>query len=224
MKSSRLQPPNLKAAPNPKSQIPVRSAGWAVWSVLFLWSLKLGSFSLGVLQAADEPQPFGIDRRIPWTTSRVVGSPDPPLPYTVERTFTNVPWKAPIFLTPEPDSDRLLVVQQGGEEGRPSKILRVRDVPNTDQVETLLEVSNRLVYSVTFHPAYHTNGYLYVFSNGPTPNSERTNRISRFTVARQTPPRCDPLSEQVIIEWRSAGHDGGGIAFGPDAMLYLSTG
>src|SRR6266542_4517040 len=129
MKSSRLQPPNLKAAPNPKSQIPVRSAGWAVWSLLFLWSLKLGSFSLGVLQAADEPQPFGIDRRIPWTTSRVVGSPDPPLPYTVERTFTNISLRAPIFITPEPDTDSLFVVQQGGEKDRPSKILRLRDDP-----------------------------------------------------------------------------------------------
>src|SRR6266542_4498652 len=48
--------------------------------------------------------------------------------------------------------------------------------------------------------------------------------ISRFTVERQAPHRCDPKSEQVIIEWRSAGHDGGGIVFGHDRMLYISTG
>src|SRR5213592_3659997 len=102
MKSSKFQPLNLKDASNPKPQISVRSAGWVVWSLMFLWSLKLGPFPLGGLHAADE-QPFGIDRRIPWTTSRVVGSPDPPLPYTVEKTFTNVSWKAPIYLTPEPN-------------------------------------------------------------------------------------------------------------------------
>src|SRR5688572_5648266 len=31
-------------------------------------------------------QPFGLERQMPWTTSRLVGSPDPPLPYTVEKT------------------------------------------------------------------------------------------------------------------------------------------
>src|SRR5688572_3325607 len=46
---------------------------------------------------ADEP-PFGLEHRIPWTTSRVVGSPDPPLPYTVEKTFTNIQWQQPLFI------------------------------------------------------------------------------------------------------------------------------
>jgi uncharacterized repeat protein (TIGR03806 family) len=176
-----------------------------------------------LLKAADE-QPFGINHRIPWTTSRVIGSPDPPSPYTVEKSFTNIKWQAPIYLTPEPDTEWLLVVQQGGEKERPSKILRVRDDPNADTATTLIEVSNRLVYSVAFHPGFRTNGYLFVFSNGPTPEKERTNRISRFTVERQAPHRCDPKSEQAIIEWRSAGHDGGGIVFGHDGMLYISTG
>src|SRR6185503_8377499 len=165
--------------------------------------------------AADEDEaPFGLDRRIPWTTSRVIGSPDPPLPYTVEKTFTNIQWRGPIFVAPEPGTDSLLVIQQGGEKERPSKVLRVRDDPNADHAETLLTVSNRLIYSVEFHPGYRTNGHLFVFSNGPTSNGERTNRISRFFVARETPHTCDPASEQVIIEWRSAGHDGGGIEIG----------
>src|SRR5439155_6098773 len=88
---------------------------------------------------ADE-QPFGIDHRIPWTTSRVIGSPDPPLPYTVEKTFTKIKWKAPVFIASEPDSDWLLVVQQGGEKEKPSKILRGLDDPNADDAETFLEL------------------------------------------------------------------------------------
>ena len=104
------------------------------------------------LLSAAEEQPFGIDRRIPWTTSRVVGSPEPPLPYTVEKTFTNLTWKAPIFLTPEPETDWLWVVQAGDDKGLPSKILRVRDDPKADRVETFLELKDRLIYSVAFHP------------------------------------------------------------------------
>src|SRR2546426_3453835 len=137
---------------------------------------------------------------------------------------SNVVWRAPIFVTPEPDTESLLIVQQGGEKDRPARILRLRDDPSTDQVETFLVVSNRLVYSLAFHPGYRTNGYLFVFSNGQTPEANRTNRISRFTVERQSGHRCNPESEHVIMEWHSQGHDGGGIVFGHDGMLYISTG
>jgi len=134
-----------------------RSSTIAVWLLIAYPGLGIEA-----LHAEDE-QPFGIDRRIAWTTSRVVGSPDSPLPYTVEKTFTNVPWKAPIYLTPEPDTDWLLVVQQGGEAGRPSRILRVRDAPNTDLVETFLElrggavrIESPLHESAVIHPFEET--------------------------------------------------------------------
>ncbi len=188
---------------------------------------KLAAFvlicSLPPLQGAEE-QAFGLDHRIPWTTSRVMGSPEPPLPFTVEKTFTNIQWRAPIFVTPEPDSDHLLIVLAGGEKERPSKILRVPDDAGTAQTETFLTVSNRLIYSVAFHPGYRTNGQLFVFTHCSTGEYARTNRISRFSVGREASRHCDPLSEHIIIEWRSEGHDGGGIVFGHDGMLYISTG
>src|SRR2546425_1886219 len=174
-------------------------------------------------RTADEA-PFGLDHRIPWTASRLIGSPDPPLPYSVEQTFTKIKWDQPIFIAAEPGTDRLFVIQQGGETNRPSRILELRDDPDADHVETFLAVTNRLVYSFTFHLGYRTNGYIYLFSNGPTPETNRTDRISRFTVERQPPYRCDPNSEHLVIEWRSMGHDGGGIVFGQDGMLYISTG
>src|SRR6185503_8319391 len=143
----------------------------------------------------------------------VAGSPEPPLPFTVEKTFTNIQWKAPIFVAREPDTDRLLVVEAGGEKERPSRILRVRDNATTDHAETFLLVSNRLIYSIAFHPGYRTNGQLFVFTHCSTGEFARTNRISRFSLDRGAPHRCDPLSEHIIIEWRSEGHDGGGIVF-----------
>src|SRR5206468_1524154 len=90
--------------------------------------MLLTASGLDILHSAED-QPFGIERRIPWNTSRVIGSPDPPLPYTVGKTFTNINWRAPLYLPPEPDTDDLLVIQQGGEKERPSRILRVRDDP-----------------------------------------------------------------------------------------------
>ena len=32
-------------------------------------------------------QPYGIDKRVPWTTSHIKGSPEPPAPYRIERVF-----------------------------------------------------------------------------------------------------------------------------------------
>lgn len=262
MKRSKLQKPNSKKAPISKIHAPSRADQFPAWSLVLFWCLVLGSCPLRLLRAADE-QPFGIDHRISWTTSRVVGSPEPPLPYTVEKTFTNIQWRAPIFVAPEPDTEHLLVVQAGGEKDRPSRILRLRDDPGVSQTETFLLVSNRLIYSFAFHPAYRTNGHLFVFTHCATGEFARTNRISRYTVERgdsrtgvrlssdegtpelssasgssqgfvpshaaapgdgRTPHWCDPNSERVVIEWHSEGHDGGGLVFGHDGMLYVTSG
>ena len=182
---------------------------------LLLWPL---------VSRAAEGSPPGLDKRIPWTTSKVVGTPEPPLGYTVERVLTNVTFKSPIYTAAEPGTQDLLVIQQGGEKDRPSKILRVPEnaAPNTPEV--FLEIPRRLVYGLTFHPNFSANGHLFVFSNGTTGETERTNRISRFTVQRSSPFSCDPTSEKIILEWRSAGHDGGDLAFGLDGSLFISTG
>ncbi|MEX2114710.1 MAG: PQQ-dependent sugar dehydrogenase [Pirellulales bacterium] len=173
---------------------------------------------------AQDDAPFGLERRVEWRDSRLLGSPEPPLPYSVEKTFTNLDWQAPIYAIDEPATEFLWVISQGQGAERSSRIERVVDDPLTDERASLFEAPDELVYSVCFDPGYVKNRVVYVFSNGPTSQSRRTNRVSRYTVELGSSPRLDPESQQVILEWRSEGHDGGDLAFGPDGMLYIVTG
>jgi glucose/arabinose dehydrogenase len=49
-------------------------------------------------------------------------------------------------------------------------------------------------------------------------------KLSRFKLTQQEPPVLDPKSETVLLTWRSGGHNGASLQFGPDGMLYISTG
>jgi glucose/arabinose dehydrogenase len=163
-------------------------------------------------------RPYGLDRRVAWTTSRVIGSPDPPPPYRTRRVFDRLKFDRPVYLSHEPNTDRLLVVEQGG---------RVLAFPNERAVakaDVFCTVKDADTYSLTFHPHYAKNGYVYVFSNGPNSAQRRKNRILRFTVKGPKPRRCDPRSEKLIIEWESNGHNGGDLAFGNDGYLYITSG
>ncbi len=173
-------------------------------------------------RAADSPP--GFEKRVPWDNARLAGSPEPPLPYTVEKTFVKHSWRSPIYVAGEPGTDRLWVVQEGAEAGRGSQVVRIADDPAADDSEVLLDLPAQLTYSVGFHPDYAANGFVYVFNNGPRDVPERQNQIVRYTVGREPPRRIDPSSAEVVIEWRSAGHDGGDMAFGTDGFLYVTTG
>ena len=55
-------------------------------------------------------RPYGLQKRLPWTTSRIVGSPDPLWPFRVERAFPNLKLNYPIAVAHQPGSDRLLLI------------------------------------------------------------------------------------------------------------------
>src|SRR5438309_9439401 len=52
--------------------------------------------------------------RKPWTTSRVVGSPDPPPPFKVVRAFPHLKFHHPLLLARAPGDSRLYVGEQVG--------------------------------------------------------------------------------------------------------------
>src|SRR3954454_13529092 len=71
--------------------------------------------ALCCLAPADEPtRPKSSSGRAPWTTSRVLGSPDLPPPYKIVRAFPNIKLEKPLLMARCPGSDRLFVGEQAG--------------------------------------------------------------------------------------------------------------
>jgi glucose/arabinose dehydrogenase len=168
-------------------------------------------------------RPYGLQKRLPWTTSRIVGSPDPLPPFRVERAFPNLKLNYPIAVAHQPGSDRLLLITATQSYG-PVKIERIVDDPKTNKVETLLEL-DAVAYSIVFHPDFAKTGYLYVGSNGPERGKgPKKTQVHRYTMERQAPYKLDSGSAKLIIEWESNGHNGGAMAFGKDGMFYVTSG
>jgi len=187
---------------------------------------RLGSF------AAEPTQPV----RTPWTTSRVVGSPEEPPPLKIVRVFPNLKFEKPLLLARCPGSDRFFVGEQAGvlysfpnhQDARADEFFDLRKelktlhlLPGAKEVES--------VYGLAFHPDFEKNRQCFVCytlrsNNSGERNLEDGTRVSRFTVTGAEPPRIDPASEEIVLTFLQGGHNGGDIHFGPDGMLYISTG
>jgi glucose/arabinose dehydrogenase len=83
----------------------------------------------------------------------------------------------------------------------------------------------RGVQGIAFDPDFDSNGYLYVYYT--TASEPVHNRVSRLTADPANPDRMLAGSERPILDLEAlvtVSHNGGALEFGPDGMLYITTG
>ncbi len=133
--------------------------------------------------------------------------------------FPKLRFDKPLYLTHAADgTDRLYVVEQDG----------VVKVIQDEQAHVILDIRSKVLrqgneeglLGLAFHPKFAQNRELFLCYSAGKP---RRNVLSRWKFARE---EIDPGSEKIVLEvaqpWSN--HNGGGIEFGPDGMLYYTLG
>ncbi len=186
----------------------------------------LGAFLFSFAMPALLLATTAFAQRIPWQTSHIQGTPEPPLPYVAERVFPDLTFKNPLDLTFIPGTSLIVVAEQKGllftfpctsekPEIKPFADLHAYD---PEIVET---------YALTFHPRFQENRFVYIWANLNSKgqrNRENGSKIIRFKVTSSPVPSIDLSSGTPLFSWLSGGHNGGNLRFGPDGMLYIATG
>ncbi len=163
--------------------------------------------------------------RVPWDASRLVGSPEPALPFTTVPAFAGLKTKQPIMIAVEPGRGSFLLIECNGYAPvRTARVSRLTRGAGGAELEALLDCDES-IYDVCFHPQFVENGYLYFGANGRFGEGRHdfNSRVLRYTMDRKS-GRIDPASRRIIIEWQSNGHNGAALTFGRDGMLYVTSG
>ena len=153
--------------------------------------------------------------------SKVIGSPEPPLPYRAVRAYPDLKLEWPIDVKVEPGSRRFVVIEEKGSYG-PTRVMRTTDDSKETKME-LLSDPKGVAYSIAFHPNFLKNGFMYIGSNGKKEGQKNRSRIVRHALSRSAPFGLNG-DELTIIDWESNGHNGAGVTFGKDGMMYVTSG
>lgn len=164
-----------------------------------------------------------------WTTGKLVGTGSPPLPHMAVEAFPGLETNKATDLDryPKEAGDWWILTELGGrvwafKDSDPATRKQILEMPDANPPGKAGNQGRRL-YSIQFDPTFPEKPWVYVASNRRE-DGKGTNWIARFSVNQLDPPVIDPESEVILLEWTSTGHDGCDLKFGPDGMLYASTG
>ena len=103
--------------------------------------------------------------------------------------------------------------------------------PNVAESFVFLDITNRVstkgneegLLGMAFGPDYNESGKFYVYYSASNP---RRSVLSRFQAQPDDPAQADADSEVIVMEIPQpySNHNGGQLAFGPDAYLYIGLG
>ncbi|MBD3208250.1 MAG: PQQ-dependent sugar dehydrogenase [Candidatus Nealsonbacteria bacterium] len=129
--------------------------------------------------------------------------------YEIIAEGLDIPWEI-AFL---PNGD-ILVTE------RPGTLKRIGEKGKTTRIEGVEHIGEGGLLGMTLHPNFPENNWIYLYL---TTRSDEglINRVERYSL------RENQLSEKKIIIDSIPGaayHDGGRIQFGPDGLLYITTG
>ena len=146
----------------------------------------------------------------------------------LEVAFPQLTFQRPVQLTVAPgEPGWLYVVEQAG-------VIRRFEQRSAQQSEVFLDVSARVsrrgneegLLGLAFAPDYATSGRFYLYYSAEDVEGLLEGRSVLARYRRGSAGRGDPASEEVLLEvdqpYRN--HNGGGLLFGPDGMLYLGLG
>ncbi|HSO40268.1 MAG TPA: PQQ-dependent sugar dehydrogenase [Labilithrix sp.] len=175
--------------------------------------------------------PFGLDSRPANPTCRAPARPKSgALGAKYERVFPGlgIASTTKVDLVKKPGGRFYVVEQQG-------RILSFEPVPSVSSLDVVLDLTSSVavgfeggLLSLAFHPKFAQNGHAYVYYTRREPaGGPFFARVSRFT-SPDGGGTLDPATEKVVLEFpigvAGTGHTGGRLVFGPDGLLYFSTG